>query len=397
MSRLHSPRRAASASGVCVWCVAAALASVVVAAAASAPAHTARCVSWKRVPSPAVGDWWQNLSAVSARSASDAWAVGWYTSAPHTLTYSQHWDGREWTAVSMPNPTEPTTWTLARNQPRDVAVVGRTEAWAVGDYLSDVTKRNEPFAEHWDGRVWTLVPLPRLVSGGYLYAVDGASPNDVWAVGSFVASKTIKPLILHWDGSSWTVAQHPQSAPGSRLVGIDARRPNDVWAVGASGRKPPLVEHWDGHKWRTVKIPTPGIGGNFFAVSALGPRRIWAVGQYYRKGEIEPHALATRWNGRTWRFTRPPNRKWFDNTLIAVDGDTGGGVWAAAEIASPSDAVDTVMYRWNGRRWARAGMPTLRDGAIWDIDMIGPSDGWAVGWEADGESDYAMTRRLVTC
>jgi hypothetical protein len=77
MSRLHLPRRAASASGVCMWCVAAALASVsvVVGAAASAPAHTARCVSWKRVPSPALGDWWQNLSAVSARSPSDAWAV----------------------------------------------------------------------------------------------------------------------------------------------------------------------------------------------------------------------------------------------------------------------------------------------------------------------------------
>jgi hypothetical protein len=181
------------------------------------------------------------------------------------------------------------------------------------------------------------------------------------------------------------------------LVGIDARRSNDVWAVGASGRKQPLVEHWDGHKWRTVKIPAPGVGGNFFAVTALAPTRVWAVGQYYRKGETESHALASRWNGRAWRFTRPPNRKWFDNTLIAVDGKTGEGVWAAAEIVSDSNAVDTVMYRWNGRRWARAGMPTLRDGAVWDIDMVSPSDGWAVGWQADGESDYAMTRRLATC
>jgi hypothetical protein len=150
-----------------MWCVAAALASVsvVVGAAASAPAHTARCVSWKRVPSPAVGDWWQNLSAVSARSPSDAWAVGWYTSTPQTLTYSQHWDGRQWTAVPMPNPTEPTTWTLPRNQPRDVAVVGRTEAWAVGDYLSDVTKHNEPFAEHWDdecGRLYLFLVSSRV-------------------------------------------------------------------------------------------------------------------------------------------------------------------------------------------------------------------------------------------
>ena len=362
-------------------------------AAGAVSARTAGCVSWKRVPTPAAGDWWHNLSAVAARSENDAWAVGWYTSQPNTLTFAQHWDGRKWVATPIPNPTEPATWTLARNQLRDVAVVGRTEVWAVGDHLSDVTKHNEPFAVHWDGRAWRLVPLPRLPSGGYLYGVDGVSPRDVWAVGSIVVSGTVKAMILHWDGSSWTVVRHPASSPGSRLRAVDARRPNDVWAVGVSGRKEPLVEHWDGRRWRVVRVAAYGAGANLFAVTALGPRRVWAVGQYYRKGEIDPRALAILWNGRTWRFTRPPNRRWFDNTLVAVDAEAAGGVWAAAEIVSASNAVDSVMYRWDGRRWRRRGMPTLRRGAISDIDVIGPGSGWAVGWERD----YATVRRLGRC
>jgi hypothetical protein len=71
MSRLHLPGRAASACGVCMWCIAAALASVsvVVAAAASAPTHPARCISWKRVPSPAVGDWPKGLKVRPDRQA----------------------------------------------------------------------------------------------------------------------------------------------------------------------------------------------------------------------------------------------------------------------------------------------------------------------------------------
>lgn len=391
-TQLDIRRVATRVSRVCVWCVAAALVSGST-GAASGSGVTSSCVTWKRAASPPAGDWWHNLSAVSARTANDAWAVGWYTSTPHTLTFGQHWDGREWAAIPVPNPSEPTTWTLARNQLRDVAVVGRTEAWAVGDYLDDETHFNAPFAEHWDGRAWTLVALPRLPSGGYLYSVDGASPDDVWAVGSVVVSKTVKALILHWDGSAWTVAHHPPSAPGSKLRSIDARRPNDVWAVGSSGGEPPLAEHWDGHSWRAVKVRTTGAGANFFAVTALSPGRVWAVGEYYRKGEIEPRALAARWDGRSWRFTRPPNRRWFHNTLVAVDGRAPRDVWVAAEIVSASSAVDSVMYRWNGRRWRRSGTAPLRDGAIWDIEFVGRTDGWAVGWEGE----HALTQRFVGC
>jgi hypothetical protein len=323
MSRLHLPRRAACASGVCMWCRA---------------RQRLRSGRSRRVSARS----YRSLRVVEAGSESGSGGLvaepqrrlrtiaerclgGGLVHLDSAHAHLQPALGRS--AIGPPYRCRIRPSRRRGRSPeinRDVAVVGRTEAWAVGDYLSDVTK-HKPFAEHWDGRVWTLVPLPRLVSGGYLYAVDGASPDDVWAVGSFVAPKTIKPLILHWDGTSWSVAQHPWSIPGQPLGWYRREAIERCLGGSASGRAPPLVEHWDGHKWRT-KIPTPGVGGNFFAVTALGPRRVWAVGQYYRKAEIEPHALASRWTGRTWRFTRPPDRKWFDNTLIAVDGKTGGGV-----------------------------------------------------------------------
>jgi len=51
--------------------------------------------AWTITPSPAAG----TLTGITARSASDVWAVG-YTTGPQTLTL--HWDGTTWTPVSSP-------------------------------------------------------------------------------------------------------------------------------------------------------------------------------------------------------------------------------------------------------------------------------------------------------
>ena len=52
--------------------------------------------AWTITPSPAAG----TLTGITARSASDVWAVG-YTTGPQTLTL--HWDGTTWTTVPSPN------------------------------------------------------------------------------------------------------------------------------------------------------------------------------------------------------------------------------------------------------------------------------------------------------
>jgi hypothetical protein len=59
---------------------------------------------WNAVLSPRVGAE-GNLTAVSARSANDAWAVGQYegiNSLQRTLV--EHWGGSQWSVVASPSP-----------------------------------------------------------------------------------------------------------------------------------------------------------------------------------------------------------------------------------------------------------------------------------------------------
>jgi hypothetical protein len=52
-------------------------------------------------PSPGLNDVLYN---VSADSATDAWAVGWYQSTSNpTATLALHWNGTSWTKVLSPN------------------------------------------------------------------------------------------------------------------------------------------------------------------------------------------------------------------------------------------------------------------------------------------------------
>src|SRR5215216_3417360 len=67
--------------------------------------------TWKIVSSPNVGSgtYGNQLNAVAVVSASDVWAVGF---SPHPSgtplyirqTLTEHWDGRNWSAIPSPNP-----------------------------------------------------------------------------------------------------------------------------------------------------------------------------------------------------------------------------------------------------------------------------------------------------
>ncbi len=103
------------------------------------------------------------FDAVSARTASDVWAVGGY----YTVA---HWDGKRWTALPHPRLDGPYP---------DVAAIGPDDAWIV----------NPPM--HWNGRTWTVARHPAI--DGYLQTVAAVSPSDVWAAG--FSTTTDAPLV----------------------------------------------------------------------------------------------------------------------------------------------------------------------------------------------------------
>ena len=116
---------------------------------------------WTIVPVPPTGQN-ANLSGVSSTSDTDAWAVGYCCAAPNFLGAKpviDHWTGTAWSQVSVP-PTGYNTNVLTA-----VSASSTTDAWAVG--------RSEPYrytfyplAMHWNGTAWS-------VSSSFVSALGG--------------------------------------------------------------------------------------------------------------------------------------------------------------------------------------------------------------------------------
>jgi hypothetical protein len=99
------------------------------------------------------------------------------------------------------------------------AIAGSSPAdvWAVGDYLPDAAKSNQDatlnFAEHYNGRTWTVVPTP------------DAGPNF---------------------DSFYGVAASPEPGSGSNILGGVTAIDGQLWAAGIyddGGSRLPLLEH----------------------------------------------------------------------------------------------------------------------------------------------------------
>ncbi len=135
---------------------------------------------WQQVPSPSIGSLDNNLAAVSAASASNAWAVGDYYTAnnPNVLVnMAEHWDGSTWSEYPLPN--------VGANQN---TLLGVSElpsglTWAAGYYLN-ANWVDQTLIQHWNGSTWTVIPSPSPgAQGNILYGIAALSDNDVWAVG----------------------------------------------------------------------------------------------------------------------------------------------------------------------------------------------------------------------
>jgi hypothetical protein len=276
--------------------------------------------SWTRAAGPVPG----SLSAASAPSAGNAWAVGQFDTSTALETLVLHWNGRSWTRVPSPSPgPAPVGDNLA-----GVSALSQADAWAVGD--EDTFGPPDPVFKtlvlHWNGTKWALVaspnPSPQFDS---LTSVSAVSPGDAWAVGvAGKGSDNIQALVLHWNGRAWIPVPTP-SPPGSRLTGVSALSPRDAWAVGETitpaGVHKTLVLHWNGTAWALVSSPSPSPSDSGLAgVSALSPRDVWAAGVTL-DSRAHRHTLILHWNGTDW--TRVPN----DQTLI---------------------------LHWNGTRWTRS-------------------------------------------
>jgi len=188
--------------------------------------------AWTRVPSPNPGgsSYPDDLVDVAAISPTNAWAVGSYSSGGPRQTLIEHWNGTAWKRVASPNPGGVSN----ADQVSAVTATSATDAWAVGDYNNGTN--TQTLIEHWDGTAWKRVASPS--PGGVanldeLSDVAATSSTDASAVGDYYDGTTFRTLIVRWNGSGWKRATSPNVGSGANfLFGVSATASTNVWGVG---------------------------------------------------------------------------------------------------------------------------------------------------------------------
>ncbi|MBX3209042.1 MAG: hypothetical protein KF764_28675 [Labilithrix sp.] len=260
-------------------------------------------------------DWRTRVSAIRARSATDAWLVG-------TVGLAAHFDGKTWTPVDVgAEKSLRFLWLVDRGElafgtPDDLFTrglgagsgspspdgwVGRgrvtqpagasrtvTTAWGrTGSGMMWVATNFEVWRIRADNDVLTTGPgLTRAVCTGlpckYLRGLDGVSANVVWGVGE--AGATIR--VLNAESASPTVeVSNPLS--WLTLNGVWAVSDTEAWAVGAQGT---VIHNVNAAlDWDVVEVPT---SANLHAVAGSSSSDIWAVGD----AGVVLHYDGTKWS-----------------------------------------------------------------------------------------------------
>ena len=289
-----------------------------------------------------------SLAAVSAGSATDAWAVG---QTRTTKTLALHWNGTSWAPV--PTPAPGTFGSLLSG----VTEISPANVWAVG---ASEGSGSAALVLHWNGMSWARVPTPSSGVSG-LSGVSAVSANDIWAVGSGGTTTHETTLVLHWNGHTWTQVPSP-TPPGQvvALFGVSAVSATDVWAVGrdlTSTIGKTLVLHWDGRTWTQVSSPSPGSDNQLFGVHMTSATDGWAVG-LESNSVGQDLSLVLHWNGTSWTQVPAPSP--------SPGGSTGGSflngvamvgtadVWSAGGTVFDSTGQErTLLLHWNGTSWTR--------------------------------------------
>lgn len=295
---------------------------------------------WSVVPSPNPDPLGSSLLAVTAVASNDVWAVG--PSGPDDGQQSHgplilHWDGSTWKVVANP----------LRNQGVLYAItaISATDIWAVGYYYAANVSQKRPaimltahsLTEHWNGSSWSVVPAP---DTGVLRSISGTSSNDLWTVGGQV--------IQHWDGSAWRIVPSPHSPNNTAddmLLGVRVLAPNDAWAVGyyvdystGSAVEGSLIEHWNGSSWSIAPSPSVESAYGLNSITSVSANGLWAVGQ---APGLAP--LIVHWDGSTWNVVTIPKVEAVA-TLLAVAAVPDTGHWWAVgyEAMSAGSPLTTL-------------------------------------------------------
>lgn len=365
------------------------------------PTSTPTCLpGWNMVNSPNVGSGNNALSEIAALSPTDVWAAGNYlnTSTNSLQTLIQHWDGTQWTIVPSPNSD------TQNNLLTSISALTASDVWAVGYYSTG--SLNQTLTMHWDGTQWTIVPSPNESgNANYLTGVEAISSNNVWAVGYSCTTPACNggqapSLIQHWDGTQWSIVPSPNPDTNNYLIAVSAVSANDIWAVGYHNScygciALSMMFHYNGSSWSVVSSPNAGTSTNYIQkVAAVSSNDAWAVGSYYVPGPARWRTLTLHWDGTQWTIVTSPNTNTGDNFLHGITAASSNDAWAVgvAYNTSQGSPSQSEILHWDGAQWSLVANanPGSVHNHLWGVAEAASQSVWAVGQYDNGGQSQTL-------
>ena len=223
--------------------------------------------SWTPMQGPGIGTPDGSVQvyffSVWGASGSDVFAVG-ESNIGFNRAMIAHYDGTRWSDMPLPARDDRVLKDVFGSAPQDVYAVGYFDASASLRRLSLLSAGAGFFSEgvilHYDGTEWREVqPVGANVAYSGVWA---SGPNDVFVVGSTADHG----VILHFDGSSWSIMPGPPTGPLLDVWGTSA---TDVYAVGVG-----TIMHYDGQSWTETLAAPHRLAG----VWAGSPTEVFTVG-----------------------------------------------------------------------------------------------------------------------
>lgn len=300
--------------------------------------------AWQTVQVPDIG----RLTGVAAISSEDVWVIG------STIL---HWDGASWSIVDSPRPPSSSFASISASGPNDVWIAG-TRA---GRMLGAHTRGTATFVEHWDGRFWSIVPTPNPSDRhDFLKGIVALSPNDAWAAGySELRSDHDYTLTLHWDGTAWTAVPSPNRGNLNVLWGVGTDGAGGVWAVGHYRNEhhlTALVLRWDGSSWHFVS-PAGDALWSPTLVGGTAADDVWVVGS-----EPTSDLAIAHWDGTGLNLVVAPATRGEQSmgmlSGLAVLSPSDAWVVGVGN-SSGQDRTEPLIEHWNGAAWETVSSPRL--------------------------------------
>jgi hypothetical protein len=217
--------------------------------------------AWMPVATPHVPG--SVLTSVADISPTDAYAVG-----PSEALF---WNGTTWAGISVPTPGGGALASLSA-----VAAGSASNVWISGQYFDSAKGADEPFIAHFNGKTWSPGHVP--ANGADFFGLAVINRSDAWAVGNSLNGKA---LTENWTGHAWRVVPNPAKG---LLISVTGTAPGNVTAVGhnttQNGPTKGIILSWNGSAWTSVKVPKVGATEELYsAAAAVGGSLTWAFGR----------------------------------------------------------------------------------------------------------------------